>query len=663
MQERRATRGLLAAFAVALLLGAPAATQALTALDAGSLVDAPAGDAASPAPDAPAPSEEPMGPQLPTGVFVTAAPPPSPLRVPGAAPGDDGGFTFVCEQPTAGGLPPNPFSVTEQDVVVYGCPLRIYDTDHHFGSPTLAVNPADTREAAFFALHGDPVADGSGDQSRTNLTHVAFTTATRGLTWEDQPTYRSYPDSASLGDHASGTMDADGNLYAAYVWHGPGPDPESWEGRLGLFKAGRTSDEGSVVRSYRDPYFIDARDPGNRMGPATAVYVAKPGQEPVDLADMNETQPPSSEDEFGEDAVPINRPDLVVAVWHETAYDYRNSSTGKSAWIDIAWTNTSSRNEWDRLDRDQLIGPCLDASNAVTARGDVYVACVVERGYNDRSRARIGDIDIWRFDPDTNTTHLVSHTGLNGPDPILATSTDGFMWVLTSDVVSEQRVQVKGAFGWYGRHWNQVPADFGPDLHNMAGGEPLRSAHVTAATISEDQKILYFVYKEWNNVTQDLPDPDRLVNLETPRLTDYRKVLVALTACQGMVAASAMEMGTGVDPANYEAYNRHPALFNDVQDGLLYVREADQRESVYFAINDYGAMQFGAIQGVAAAQTCLLPPPPPTIPPPPLPQALGLPNAVNLAIGSTLGVVAVSMTAYLLAARRKSPQYVAAEDR
>lgn len=76
--------------------------------------------------------------------------------------------------------------------------------------------------------------------------------------------------------------------------------------------------------------------------------------------------------------------DRVVAVWFERALDWRNSTTaratGKSSWIDAAWTDTSSKANWTRLADKELIGPCMAASNPVTANGKVYVACIADKG-------------------------------------------------------------------------------------------------------------------------------------------------------------------------------------------------------------------------------------------------------------------------------------------
>ncbi len=588
------------------------------------------------------------------GIRMTPAPPWRPL----AAPGDNGGFTFRCESP---GLQEG-YQISNDDMVVYSCPIRIYDNDYHFGSPKIAVNPSDSREAVFFALHGTPAETGSAEQSRTGLTHVAFTTATRGLMWEDQPTDPGYPDGSSMGDFASGALDSEGNVYAAYLWHRPlGGD--DWDATIGLFKGGTTRDEKSVIRSYGNPFFIDGREIGNQILAAHVAYVAEPI--PVNYtAEANETAAPSEEEDFGEEAIEIERGDFVVATWHERAFDWRNSTTGKSGWIDAAWTNSSVRNHWLRLDDSELIGPCFDASNAVAWNGKVYVACVVDKGYKARTRAHVGDVDIWSIDPATGTTKHLGFTGLNGPNVRMAANADGYMAVLTTKVVEEQQVDVEAAFGWYGRQWT-VTGNIGPALHQMTGGRDIVSAHVTAAELTVDQKVLYIVYKEWNGPMdpESLPDPAMIVDGQPPRLNDYRKVIVAMSQCTFPLAATAMELGSGVDPSNYQAYMDNPEGFNDVQDGLQYVREPTGEELVYFAIADYGTMQFGAIVSAAQGDVCPVPTPLLSIPPPPVPQALSAGTPAAMYVGAAVGAASLAMIGYLLAARRRAPTLVTAEDR
>ncbi len=589
---------------------------------------------------------------------VGAAPAPSWRNA--QAPGEPNPFTFRCERPS-GGLPYQLFGV---DLVVYGCPIRVYDGPNwHFGSPALAVNPRDSREAAFFSLHGDPDPDGSTDQSRRTATHTTFTTADRGISWGDEPIHGG-PTGASLGDYASGTMDADGNLYMAYGWHDP-VGPDQWDGSIGLFKAATTRDTGSVLRSYENPHYILAREIGNQIRSPHIVYVEDPGSDAAQqFADANETQAPSEENDFGEEAVDINRTDHIVVAWHEKAIDWQNSSTGLSGWIDFSWRTTDARQEWGRLDTRQVVGPCFDASNPVVWQGSVYIGCVVDKGYKERTRARIGDVDIWKFDPETNRTSFVGFTGLNGPNPRLAAAPDGAMAALTVKVEAEQQVDVRASFGWFGRQWSAGVANLGPSLHGWAGGLDILSAHVTGIALTEDQHTLYVIYKEWNDVEggSSLPDPTQLDG-DPPRLHDYRKVLVAMNACE-ILQAAAMELGQGIDAASYSAYMSHPAMFNDIQDGMQYVREPNGEELVYFAINDYGAMQFGAIVEGAVGEPCAnFPIALPSIPPPPVPQALATGLPANYGVGALVGAASLAMVGYLLAARRRAPSLVTAEDR
>jgi hypothetical protein len=115
-----------------------------------------------------------------------------------------------------------------------------------------------------------------------------------------------------------------------------------------------------------------------------------------------------------------------------------------------------------------------------------------------------------------------------------------------------------------------------------------------------------------------------------------------------------------VDPSNFDAYTTTPSLFDDQQDGLVRVRQANGQDVFYFAINDYGAMQYGAFQATSS-QLCFTPPPPLPAAVPAIPQALTITNPAVTFTGAIVAFAALSAVTYLAVAKRRVATYAVAE--
>ncbi|MEK6984867.1 MAG: hypothetical protein AABX89_00585 [Candidatus Thermoplasmatota archaeon] len=574
---------------------------------------------------------------------------------------------------------------SDPDRTVYGCPFRVYDSDYHFGNPQLAIDPDDPSGMAFVALHGNPAPNGPTPRSRNDLTHTAFTTGNQGLSWTDQPT--SYGGGgnglAFLGESASIATDSRGNNYILYLWSLPnGNETTGYQGLIGLYKAGHSSEQNSASSSYTSGHYVRSRSPTNIIANAYVLNIP-PRIPPPPFANYTLTAngtvpPPANETQIGQEANPVNRSEeRVAAVWFEKAVDYRNSTTGYAGWIDATIGTVNDKNDWKRLDArlnsSQLIGPCMDASNPVAWDGRIYVACVVDNGYSHRSRARIGDIDIWALDPLTGNTTYVSTTGLRGGHPILAATPDGYFAIVsTLKQGATQPARIQGSFGYYGTQWEATGSDMGPELHRLLGNHDTFDLNVNALAITPTEKTVAIVYMEWqSNRTAETTDPNQPPPVvdptnpvpPSPQLTDFQKLVVSFNQCTfpGAIAASVMQLGTGVDPQNLEAYTIQPSLFDDTQDGLVAHKNAIGEDVLTFAVNDYGAMQVGSILAAPASTACQLPIPPANVPPPPLATALGLPNAAITAVGSVLGLAAISMVTYLLTVKRRVAHFAVAE--
>jgi hypothetical protein len=555
------------------------------------------------------------------------------------------------------------------------CPYRVVDDADLLGSPQIAVNRDDPNAVAFFSLHGGGSTQGPTPRSRdpspegmqglSGDSHTTFTSQDGGRSWHDNPWGTD-----GYGEHITGVMDNDGNLYIGALW----------SKRLGgghfdyVIKLYKEQDGRYSIATYQPSKTYSNRAAGNTIDEVNLVYLPKPVPDVWDNMTGNNTgnaTAPSDGSDVGnftngDSAGTANTPDdRVMAVWFEKALDWQNSTTHKSSWIDASWTDTSAKDNWTRLKDDQLIGPCMAASNPVPYKGKAYVACVVDAGYKARSRARVGDIDVWSIDPKTGKTHLEERTGLVGGNPRMASRPDGYMALGTVEVKGDQEVGVHMAFGWYGRHWTSVQS-LGTDLHRLAGGNPTREARITAMALGQDRNNLFFTYMERVRVEARAPDPNpNTLNPSPTQAIEYHKIIATASQCAATVLdAYDLQLGVARHPFSDKTIGDQTGVFDDLQDGMEYWRDASTgEERIYFAYGDHGVIQYGALEGGHTALDCPVTAPPPNLPPPPIPAALSTASPYSLLVGATVGTTALAMVTYLLAAKRKTLTLSTAKDK
>lgn len=546
------------------------------------------------------------------------------------------------------------------------CPYRIIDDADLLGSPQIAVNQNDPNSVAFFSLHGGGSTDGPTPRSRdpspdgmaavTGLSHTTFTSQDMGRSWHDNPWGTD-----GFGEHIAGTMDADGNLYIGALW-----SKRLGEGRFDyVIKLYKEQDGRYQISTYQPSKTFSNRASGNTIDEVSLVYV--PDWTPPQAANAtwnqtaNNTAPADQSDvgnsTSGDDYGQRNSADdRIMAVWFERALDWRNSTTGKSSWIDAAWTDTTARDNWTRLEDSQLIGPCMAASNAVVWGGKAYVACVADAGYNGRSRARIGDIDVWSIDPMTGKTTLEEHTRLVGGNPRMTSRPDGYMAIASARVAGPTEIDVQVNFGWYGRIW-QGPQNVGGDLHRNAGTDRVREARITAMALNQETNTLFLAYMERINMTAEAPEPNpSTLNPGPGQAIEYHKILATMGECtNGLVEAYDLQLGVARHPFADGTVGDTTGVFDDLQDGMaLWTDPSNGEERIYFAYGDHGVIQYGALLGDAGGIPCPVIAPPVTIPPPPIPAALSATSPATMLVGATVGATALAMVTYLLAAKRRT---------
>lgn len=594
---------------------------------------------------------------------------------------------FECPQGDEGTLQPPASPDTNVQVVRGDCPYRIIDDADLLGSPDVAIRQDDPREVAFFSLHGAATDEGPTPRSREpspeppvgRLSHTTFTSVDGGWDWEDNPYAQE-----GFGETVSGLMDRDGNMVVASLFsRGLG---EAADGTMLYDYFFRLYKEDTVQeRPGYNGKKIENRAPGNVIDEVNLVLVTPRTQVETqeeyeayrnrtqEDGEDNGTAAPSSDDQVGNYTIPRDEEDhsddIVMAVWHEKAYDWRNASTGRSSWIDAAWTDTSSRNTWDRLDDDQLIGPCRDASNPVSFNGRAYVACVVDAGYNGRRGARIGEIDIWAIDPKTERKEWVGWVdGLLDGRPRLAANDAGLFAIATvrplGDEPPYQAVDAGLAFGWYGRSWDVGTQNIGFQLHNV-WNQPFVEARITDMVLTDDPQTAILSYME--RTATDASDPQADPTRDASgQVVEYHKAIASYEYCMpGALSLHDLQVGLARHPFQEGLVNDITGAFDDLHDGMdVFTDPSDGRERVAFAYGDHGVIQYGVFTVDSVGGDCPIAAAPPLFTPTPAaPSALLLTSGAPVGLAVGLGAPLALGLGYLLVMKRRTAMAAATKAR
>lgn len=552
------------------------------------------------------------------------------------------------------------------------CPFRIIDGADLLGSPAIAVDPTNPDRLVFFGLHGCATDQGAHSWSRTASgcpapsspqTFTTFTSMDGGRDWKDQP-YGN----AGFGEWVDGIVDREGRIYMAHTFSHRIGSSTNGEPIFDYFFQLFKPQDWDPINYYSKEF--QNREPGNVIEKVQLALVT-PWTRVENIEQynetLNETPPPSTEDDIGNHTVPREAEDtsndLVMAVWHERAYDFKTTAMGKSSWIGAAWTDTSSRNEWHLLDDSQLIGPCRHASNPEAWNGRVYVACAVDAGYDGRRGARIGDVDIWAIDPSVEggKKELIAHArGIRDGELTMAMNDEGMMALASlkasGDAPPYEYVDVDIGFSWYGRHWNNVAP--GGILHLLWGGEFLEARISAMELLDGDRPTLFLSYMErlagleQTDVSTINPDNP----LSTSQAIEYRKSISAWEPCGDALMASAdLQVGVVRHSFREDIVGGFTGAFNDFQDGLASHTDANGQSRVYFAFGDHGVVQFGTIRAEMAQDACFVPPAPVLFPPPAIaPVALTQASSVGVGMVAAVAGPAGAMFGYLLVAKRRA---------
>lgn len=538
-----------------------------------------------------------------------------------AAADDDARLRLTCPEPDED----TPRVVdTGGEVIVYGCPIRIYDRGYGFGAPRLAQDPADPDRVAFVSLHGAP-ADNGSDHARRGETHTVFTSDDGGLTWADNPIPADTVPEGTVGETHALAYDDAGRLHVAMLWRGVADGAED---HVGHYTIPAGADKGATM-AYA---FGTGHGPRQADGTLSDLEIAIVGPTEDDPENLS-----------------------VVTLWREN-HETTVAATGHVSWLDATVlrlpaeakdgdpagfeAQSEAPLEHGRVAANRTQG-CHDASDVAVQDDAAFIAC----------RTDDDAVDVVAFTPDEGFT-------VRGSTPMpegrlrMAMAPSGYT-VLTASRLAEPldpRIDVR--FGWWGDHWTQVRG-IGGDLHRLAGDAALEGATVTGLALSPTTHTAFLVYH------QRVAEPGAA---STTRTADdgspgeYQKLVAAFDQCTFPVAVSRPALGTAVDPINARYYAEAPGMFDDAHDGLTIVSDGNGSERVRFALNDYGAMQFGAFVARSGEGFCATPPPPAVTPSAPVPEPLVEPNTMQNAVGGLVGLFAAAMVGYLLTTKRRDAQ-------
>ncbi len=558
-----------------------------------------------------------------------------------------------------------------------GCPFRIIDGADLLGSPQVAVDPNNPNRLAFFSQHGCSSDKGPHPWSRANNactagasgdTHTTFTSLDNGRTWKDQPHGNS-----GFGEMAAGLFDRDGRLYVAHLFSnrlgGVGePGQQVFDYHFELYKP----QDMDMINYYAEE--IQNRAPGNEIEHISMALVApwtriETHEQYNETAEACQCAPSSEEDignrTIGEDGEVDTSDDIIAVGWHERAYDWENSETGKSSWVGLAFTDTSSRNDWWVPDDAQLIGPCRHTSNIEAWNGRIYVACSADAGYTGRRGANIGDIDIWAFDPSVEggkKEFISTVRGVSDGHLMIDMNDAGFMAITSTKPVGQagdyRSINVDVAMGWYGRSW-PFSGQAGPALHAAFNNVPFVEARITAMEMtSGDDPTLYMTYMERSKQIDEGDaglDPNNPTAAQS-RTAEYRKLLTSWGPCgEGLSGMMDLRVGQVRHPFEDGIVNNLTGAFSDYRDGLHAALADSGLEHIYLTYGDHGVVNYGQIIGESGSLACSPPGPPILfVAPPPVPVALAGASGLGNGVVAAMTAPAAAMFGYLLVAKRRS---------
>ena len=573
-----------------------------------------------------------------------------------------------------------------------GCPIRAVDAGDMMGDPSLAVDPMEPKDIIMGSLHGCVDDGGPSQKSRSSFTSCAggtrspFTTFTSddgGNFWDDKPYCSPDEDQSAYGEHVQVTTDPYGHVFVGSVYAYPSDGWFDYELALQKFESiesirenqgsfgGCSSDynsewvttvyEGNVIRGI---WFV--------FNPETD-HMTMVWNEVTDDRAENETVPPPRCFLDLPPPVPCIPPPSAGLGDHVARAKARHpgervagsvppaDAVPKGA-IGVAWTDSKVGSEYTPQLFNETIQPCRSSTNPVLSDGWIYVGCVAdpEEGEFPWNPTTIpGAIELFRMHPDAGKPEYLGTAPVSGGSPRLGVRTDGRLALVTARADSGD-LGLDVAFGTYDEvaqriTWTERRA-YGPDIIPHVPGVTILRANVQDLIYREQSGAIHLILR--TTVEPSGVGVDSSKALVLPRI---RKAIVALDEEHGLLATLPLDIGNLVNRTDSALLGVPEMAFEDATDDFLQLPPTNHtyrgrnlgndyaRE--FFAVGDYGTVQFAELIEVTdiKAPALVLPPPPPV----PVPAAASS-AALNLAPVAGISLAAVLGLSFV-AARKKNP--------
>lgn len=331
--------------------------------------------------------------------------------------------------------------------------------------------------------------------------------------------------------------------------------------------------------------------------------------------------------------------------------------------IGVVWTSSSSDTPYFYQDMDDVIAPCSGSTNPVLSFGWLYIGCVVDTsqgGFRWAPGVANGTVQLFRMHPDGGKPEYMGQAPEMVGPPKLGVRSDGRLALVAGGASPEGALRFSAAFGRYDAidgviEWTKQ-LSLGHEIRPLDPQVPVVRANIQDMVYREQSGALHVILKttvNFNGGTDDVLEGLGLV----PHI---QKTIIALDEDYGLLATLPLVIG---DPQQRNAdatiAGAPEAAFQDLSDDFLMLPAAphtyngvdlgDLYQREFFAIADYGTVQFAEVIEITTLRA-----PPVNVPPAP-PSPTPAPATTNLVapVAGLSGAVALMGT--FAAHRRKNP--------
>lgn len=511
------------------------------------------------------------------------------------------------------------------------CPIQAVDGEDMMGDPSLAVDPFDTDRMIMASLHGTGGEDGPSERSRSGQAFTTFTSTNHGVSWTDNPFFPP-PNLGfgAFGEHPQVTIDPLGFVYIGSMYS----IEDGNDGYDYVIAAQNFTGISNINRAQNGVYnvkFIPTLYPKNVMEQFWYLY------HPInDVMNMVWWERPPGEEPGQGFQQPANTELLesltLDAPARKDAETEQEQEERESGAIGMVWKN---RRNYYGQEQEDIIEPCDSATNPVRSGASIdiygnqgakkddekmYIACRVGEGnFRWDDNVDVGDFVLFRVNPNLENFTYLGKTPLNGGEAKLASRSDGRLAIATARINNGQ-LELFVAYGedkgnkatWTGLE------SYGSKIEPLPQNRDLEEVNIQSMIYREYSGVLHLILKQVTSV--------RGSGIETVTSTiapNIQKSLLAIDETYGLLADRDLDIGNPLNRTDPVLLTAPESAYNDISDGFLEMPPAPYSYNgedlgdytqEFFAIGDYGIVQFAEVveltelRGPAFGQ----PPPPPT---------------------------------------------------